>query len=125
MLSRRRAAIISLKMSTRGSEGTNIMHFLARTILAGTGVGDLIAPTFAVDLTQSVSGGQDRLPQGTGASSCGQTAARHPLGRGWYPLYKTPSDAITGNTNCVGWKKRPKAGCFRYDKTRSCPSLTR
>ena len=105
-----------------------IMHFLARAIIAGTGVAGLIAPALAADLTgpeiKALLSGKSVYVETTAASASGQS------GQGviyWAEdgtaLYKTPSGAIMhgkweikGNTNCTDWKERPNTACTRYDK---------
>ena len=105
-----------------------IMHFLARAIIAGTGVAGLIAPALAADLTgpeiKALLSGKSVYVETSAASASGQP------GQGviyWAEdgtaLYKTPSGAIMhgkweikGNTNCTDWKERPNTACTRYDK---------
>ena len=104
------------------------MHFLARAIIAGTGVAGLIGPALAVDMTASeikaFLSGKTVYLEATSASSSGQA------GQGviyWAEdgtaLYKTASGAIMhgkwevkGDTNCTEWKERPNTACVRYDK---------
>jgi hypothetical protein len=65
------------------------MHFLPRTIIAGTAVAGLMAPAVAADLTASeikaLISGKTVYLEATAASSSGQAGARRDLlGRGWY-----------------------------------------
>jgi hypothetical protein len=103
------------------------MHFLARCIIAGTGVAGWIAPALAADLTaaeiKALLSGKTVYLETTAASSSGQAGqAVIYWAEDGTALYKTPSGAIMSgkweikaNTNCVEWKERPM-GCVRYDK---------